>query len=1127
MNMKQFYRYVFVFLLSVSVFTGCGSDNGGGEFVSTKIVGWGKVPKKPKNLSYEEAKISISNSTKAYVDILNEFESTKDIQKAINGLKKNSNIVAVTVRTSELEIFLKTGNSFVIYLDSHFKQDSKKQINQKINKINNWNILEKIVPSAGTKKALILSGFQNEFNEDTELCKLKSSLQSSGYKIDFITDKAMCNKKASNFSDKNILSYFEKLNTYDIIYINTHGGENSLNTGIPVGVAKKIKDNWSIDSEYSLSKEFINFKTKKGVSLGIAGESIDKNETKKYLQLSLESDFFNNFENNKFKNSMIIVDACHSAEYKNNFPDKAIKNGVAVYIGYDNTISHYTTKEFVNPLIERMSKIDTSLKSAIQIKPILPLHWNKFEEKVCNSFIGIKYNCVNKYKDVYVKIYKSDDLKKDSEGFVLNPKFTVKNQSFTLNGVKQTITLKVLGATGSYLNYTIKTNPTHGKLTGTAPKLVYTPNSGYGGGDGFTFTVKSGTQVREGTVDIWVISDTSDKDTDGIPDVWELQYSDKMDMDKFDSYEDADGDGISNIQEFLDGTDPTAKTDFKPFVLDILNITEKTVKFQWNSRSGGTLYKIYISKKSIKTDDEAELEKLGQTEFALPFGEEHSQNEVVHIETGKYILNGKKVSFLPKTKYYAKLVAYGATAGDSPYHLILNIADERTFQLKVIKRLPAPINLRAISTDKSITLKWNKLTDVSAYKICMSESTISDGSKCTENGGKLIGVTATLKTISEGLKKDTTYYFRVRGIKSGFEALWSDEVKTKLKEQTLVNPGTVKGSVIDAVTNKVVSANIVVSTEEGEEVKTLTTDSDGKYTLSLSEGNYIFSVKATGYISELMTVTVKHKETTVVSSLRQIPNSAKGDGVAKGKIINALSGENLASVTLKARKGINSKKGTVVATEYSDGDGEFSFDLEAGNYTVEATADGYISIYFELLVIGKETTAKQNASMTPNIQSGEVRVILSWGNKPGDLDSHINTPTIDGYWYHVYWEKRGSQYYAPYTKLDVDRSDFANSSSGTTSRSGPETITLYKSKTGTYHYYVFNFSEGTSKGRSSSIQGSLVNSRATVKVYGSTGLIKTFTVPNGGVGNYWDVFTYDGGTGKITTVNTITNSKPN
>ena len=130
MKLKQ--SYIFVFLLSIFIFTGCGSDNGGGKFVSTEVVGWGEVPTKPKKLSYEEAKSSISDSTKAYVDILNEFESTKDIQKVINGLKKNPNIVSVVVRAAELEVFFKTGNSFVIYLDSHFKQNSKKQTNQKV-----------------------------------------------------------------------------------------------------------------------------------------------------------------------------------------------------------------------------------------------------------------------------------------------------------------------------------------------------------------------------------------------------------------------------------------------------------------------------------------------------------------------------------------------------------------------------------------------------------------------------------------------------------------------------------------------------------------------------------------------------------------------------------------------------------------------------------------------------------------------------------------------------------------------------------------------------------------------------------------------------------------------------------
>ncbi|CAA6799323.1 MAG: Fimh-like protein [uncultured Sulfurovum sp.] len=52
MNIKQFYRYVFVFLLSVFVFTGCGSDNGGGEFVAPDKVGY-LIDSPIANIDYE------------------------------------------------------------------------------------------------------------------------------------------------------------------------------------------------------------------------------------------------------------------------------------------------------------------------------------------------------------------------------------------------------------------------------------------------------------------------------------------------------------------------------------------------------------------------------------------------------------------------------------------------------------------------------------------------------------------------------------------------------------------------------------------------------------------------------------------------------------------------------------------------------------------------------------------------------------------------------------------------------------------------------------------------------------------------------------------------------------------
>jgi len=55
------------------------------------------------------------------------------------------------------------------------------------------------------------------------------------------------------------------------------------------------------------------------------------------------------------------------------------------------------------------------------------------------------------------------------------------------------ITLAGSDVEGSALTYTVVTNPTNGSLTGTAPSLTYTPNSGYSGSDSFTFRVNDGT----------------------------------------------------------------------------------------------------------------------------------------------------------------------------------------------------------------------------------------------------------------------------------------------------------------------------------------------------------------------------------------------------------------------------------------------------------------------------------------------------------------------------------------------------------------------------------------------------------------------------------------------------------
>ena len=47
-----------------------------------------------------------------------------------------------------------------------------------------------------------------------------------------------------------------------------------------------------------------------------------------------------------------------------------------------------------------------------------------------------------------------------------------------------------------------------------------------------------------------------DRDKDGMPDEWEEQYGLNL-KDRKDSTQDADGDGYTNLEEFINGTNPT------------------------------------------------------------------------------------------------------------------------------------------------------------------------------------------------------------------------------------------------------------------------------------------------------------------------------------------------------------------------------------------------------------------------------------------------------------------------------------------------------------------------------------------------------------------------------------------
>lgn len=182
-------------------------------------------------------------------------------------------------------------------------------------------------------------------------------------------------------------------------------------------------------------------------------------------------------------------------------------------------------------------------------------------------------------------------------------------------------------------------------------------------------------------------------------------------------------------------------------------------------------------------------------------------------------------------------------------------------------------------------------------------------------------------------------------------------------------------------------------------------------------------------------------------------------------------------------------------------------DFSAENtYSINVAKTDFVSYSNNHLVLTPNTTNYFDISLTPLVAQGKMRIVLNWGNKPTDLDSHLMTPQINGTSYHIYYLNRGDSLSNPYSVLDIDKRDGY----------GPETITIHQLFDGTYSYFVKQFS----------IVGNLPNSNAVVQVYTSDGLVKTYNVPSSGDGLYWHVFNVEGISKTITDVNQIVNLAP-
>ena len=181
--------------------------------------------------------------------------------------------------------------------------------------------------------------------------------------------------------------------------------------------------------------------------------------------------------------------------------------------------------------------------------------------------------------------------------------------------------------------------------------------------------------------------------------------------------------------------------------------------------------------------------------------------------------------------------------------------------------------------------------------------------------------------------------------------------------------------------------------------------------------------------------------------------------------------------------------------------GYFSFDVPAGRVTLELSKPGYT---FENITINVEADETIEISEEdalwgqPTLDSDEFRIVLSWGSTPSDLDSHLITPSAE----HIYFSDPSSSDGGE--SLDLDD----------TSGYGPETITISSMETGTYKYYVYNYSGYPD------MSGTVAN----VKVFDAGGLVESYNIPASGSGLYWNVFSL--ADNRITDINEIQNTAP-
>lgn len=316
-----------------------------------------------------------------------------------------------------------------------------------------------------------------------------------------------------------------------------------------------------------------------------------------------------------------------------------------------------------------------------------------------------------------------------------------------------------------------------------------------------------------------------------------------------------------------------------------------------------------------------------------------------------------------------------------------------------------------------------------------------------------------------------------------------------------LDSGFVSGDVEDAITGAPIALGSTYVNNANS-----TPYSDGAFGLRTTSGTHRVSVAAYGYLTRtVVNVRVNRGVTTYLSDSRLVPNTATNTSIT-GLITDATTGEPVPNVSIRFREYHNNNGGAYVKdssgspyTISTDDNGNYSTSsLPIGYYTLEASRNGYITQYADIVVGAGDYN---EFSMSPTLDNDEYRVVLTWGASPRDLDSHLAAEGV-----HVYYADKTDVY------CNLDHDD--------TSSYGPETITITDlGALGGFTYMVHNYTDRSASSTSASA-GNMAASGAVVKLFRGSQLIKAYYVPASGMGTVWTVFSLSA-SGRITTHNTF------